>query len=345
MKALFYPSYGELIVNEQPLPEYKDNEVLLQVSACGICGSELETFAKKSERRKPPIIMGHEFCGIILEKGAAVEGWDPGTRVVSNSVISCGDCVRCREGKTNLCPRRNIFGMERNGAFAEFVNVPARCLVETPSKLSPAEACLAEPLGNGVHMVELTRHIPLKRILVIGAGPIGLMAQQAFQALRGASVVVADLKEERLSVAKKLGADMVINSGKLSLEDEIRILTCGEGVDLVIDAVGMAITNRQALNVVGTGGVVVLIGLHENSSSLYSYDIILSEKKVMGSYAANLDDISLALQLMADQKVDVVSWVNYYSLQEGEKAFRDMMLAEGSHIKSVLLINNKTIQI
>ncbi|MEO9023086.1 MAG: alcohol dehydrogenase catalytic domain-containing protein [Ginsengibacter sp.] len=339
MKALFYPSYGELVVNEQPVPEYNDNEVLLQVSACGICGSELETFAKKSPRRKPPIIMGHEFCGIILEKGAAVEGWAPGTRVVSNSVISCGDCVRCRGGKTNLCAGRKIFGMERNGAFAEFVNVPARCLVEAPSNLSSAAACLAEPLANGVHMVELTRHIPLKRILVIGAGPIGLMAQQAFQVLRGASVIVADLKEGRLETARKLGAEHVFNSGKGSLEDEIMSLTSGEGVDLVIDAVGMAITNRQALNVVGTGGAVILIGLHENSSSLYSYDIILSEKKVMGSYAANLDDISSALQLMADQKVDVTSWVNYYSLQDGEKAFRNMMLAEGTHIKSVLLIH------
>jgi L-iditol 2-dehydrogenase len=336
MKALFYPSFGELIVDEQPFPELAADEVLIKVLACGICGSELETFSSHSTRRMPPIIMGHEFCGIVTETGPQVNNISPGAYAVSNSIISCGKCPYCQSGATNLCRHREVFGMHRNGAFAEYVNVPARCLIPFSDQVDPRAVCLTEPLANGVHMVRLTRHVPLENLLIIGAGPIGLMALQAFRALRDVSVIVADLKDERLEVAKSLGAAYTFNPEKVALEEAIKELTAGEGVDMVIDAVGMKKTNDPALRLTRLGGTVVMIGLHENSSPFHSYDIILTEKKIIGTYAATREDMITALDLISGHKVDVSTWVSYYPLSEGVTAFEDMRAARGNHIKSVI---------
>ncbi len=339
MKALFYPEHHRLEINRQPVPVCGDDEVLLKVAACGICGSELETFRLKSTRRMPPLIMGHEFCGEIVATGNAVQHWERGRMAVSNSIIPCGHCASCIIGKTNLCESREVFGMHRNGAFAGYVNVPARCLIPVPSGVNLREACLSEPLANGVHLVKLTRHIAMKNILVIGAGPIGLMAQQAFQTLRNVNIIVSDIRNERLAVAKKLGAIAVINPAQSDLNTALTQITGGEGIDLVVDAVGSPDTNYKGLHAVRQGGALMLIGLYENSRSLYSYDIVLAEKQVIGSYAATQEDMEDALDLITTQKVDVHSWVHYYSLDNGVAAFNDMKEAKDNHIKSVLVMD------
>jgi L-iditol 2-dehydrogenase len=341
MKALFYPEHHRLEINSQPVPVCSDDEVLLKVAACGICGSELETFRLKSTRRVPPLIMGHEFCGEIVVTGKAVRDWKPGRLAVSNSIISCGHCTSCIAGRTNLCESREVFGMHRNGAFAGYVNVPAHCLIPIPSGVSLREACLSEPLANGVHLVKLTRHLAMKNILVIGAGPIGLMAQQAFQTLRDVNIIVSDIRNERLAVAEKLGASAVINPAQLDLHNALVEKTGGEGIDLVVDAVGSPDTNYKGLRAVRQGGALIVIGLYENSRSLYSYDIVLAEKQVIGSYAATQEDMEDALELIVNQKVDVHSWVHYYSLTDGVAAFNDMKEAKGNHIKSVLVMDEK----
>lgn len=337
MKALYYPAHDELLVTERPVPGCAPNEVLVKVSACGICGSELETFKTRSPRRVPPLIMGHEFCGVIEEVGSAVSNWAKGAWVVSNSVVSCGACESCREGKTNLCSRREVFGMHRNGAFGAYVNVPATSLINMPVHVDPRHACVTEPLANGVHLVKLTQHLPIKNVLVIGAGPIGLTAQQAFSALRDVNTIVSDIRPERLEVAKRIGATGVVNPREENLSDAVKRVTNGAPLDLVIDAVGSAETNMVALDLVKPGGTMLMIGLYNNSKSLLSYDIVLTEKAVMGSYAATQQDMEDALALIAAGKVDVGSWVHYYPLAEGRQAFYDMMAAKGDHIKSVIV--------
>jgi L-iditol 2-dehydrogenase len=217
------------------------------------------------------------------------------------------------------------------------VNVPVSSLVPVPEGVNAKQVCLAEPLANGIHLIKLTQHLPIKNVLIIGAGPIGLLAQQAFGALRNASIIVSDIRPERLEVAKKLGAAGVINPLTTNIRDEIELYTHGEPIDLVVDAVGNAETNTLGLHIVRTGGVLLIIGLHKNSNALYSYDIVLSEKTVMGSYAATQQDIEEAVALIASNKVDVSSWVHYYALEDGQAAFFNMMEAKGNHIKSVIM--------
>ena len=337
MKALLYPEFDTLQLCEQSVPEPAADEVLLRVSACGICGSELESFQTRSPRRPPPLVMGHEFCGVIERLGEAVEGWAPGDRVVSNSVVPCDNCPLCSRGDTHLCEKRQIFGMHRFGAFAEWTNVPARCLLPWPDDLPAEAACLAEPLGNGVHIVRLTQHLPAKRVLVIGAGPIGLMCQQALQVLRGSQVLVSDLVDERLQAASAVGAELVINAGREDLAGVIQDWTDGQGMDLVVDAVGSEITKKQSIAACRPGGAAVWIGLHGNSLTFDSYDLTLPEKQVLGTYSAKMEELAKALELLADGKIEVAQWVQSFPLDEGVDAFLRMVAAKGNDIKAVLM--------
>ena len=336
MLSLYYPAFEQLEIADVPLVPLRPDEVQLRVAACGLCGSELETFKNRSPRRTPPLVMGHEFCGTIAEVGSAVRDWSVGARVVSNSLVPCGQCLRCRRGDTHLCAGRQIFGMHRPGAFAEYVNVPARCLIPWPDGLAPEAAALAEPLANGIHVVNLTRHLPASTALVIGAGPIGLFCQQALQVLRGAQVTVADLSPERLAVAERLGAARVLNPRDHDLVAILKEVTGGEGADLTIDAVGSAVTKRTALDALRPGGASVWIGLHENTVTLDTYGITLPEKQVFGTYAAKIEELRQALDLMASGRVDAHSWVQRFGLKDGVSAFHRMLAAQGADLKAVI---------
>jgi L-iditol 2-dehydrogenase len=337
VKALFYPAFDQLEIRNVPMPEPAAHEVLLRVAACGLCGSELETFKNHSLRRQPPLVMGHEFCGTIAAVGPGGDETLVGRKCVSNSLIPCGRCVRCTRGDTHLCADRQIFGMHRGGAFAEYVRVPTRVLIPWPEELSAQAASLAEPLGNGVHIVNLTRHLPVRTALVIGAGPIGLMCQQALQAMRGVSTMVCDLSMGRLAVAQKLGAARVVSSKDEDVAAAALAWTDGEGVDLVVDAAGSAATKRLSLASLRPGGAAVWIGLHANTMELDSYGVTLPEKQIFGTYAAKIEELAEALELMRSGRVDVTSWTETVPLDQAVSAFHRMLAPSDSDLKAVFI--------
>src|SRR5690349_3808718 len=150
MQALVYPDYGELEVRGVPEPAPAAGEVLVRVGACGICGSELGSFAARSTRRVPPLVMGHEFAGTVAALGDEVSGVGVGERVVVNSLVHCGACDLCRRGSTHLCRNRQVFGMNRPGAFAELVAVPAGIVYAMSERMTAVEGALVEPLANGI---------------------------------------------------------------------------------------------------------------------------------------------------------------------------------------------------
>jgi len=337
MKTLLYPAYDQLEIADRSQPRIGDGEVLLRISACGICGSELEAFRNRSPRRVPPLVMGHEFCGIVEEVGPGVSSLARGDRVVSHSLFGCGRCLRCVRGASHLCAGRQLFGMNRAGGFAEFVSAPEHCLVVWPEPLPAESASLAEPLANGVHVVGLTRDLNPGIVVIIGAGPIGLLCQQAFRCLSAAEVVVADFIPERLDVACRLGAKQVVDSRHEALLEQVLRLTDGDGADLVVDAVGSALSKKQSLAATRPGGTTVWIGLHENIVTIDSHEVTLAEKRVQGSYAASLDELKIAVDLLASGRIDGTSWIKTFPLVEGVEAFRSMLAARGDNIKGVLL--------
>ena len=337
MRTLLYPEFDRLEIADRPRPEPTSGEVLLRVAACGICGSELEAFKSRSPRRIPPLVLGHEFCGVVDEVGPGVNSLARGQQVVSHSLFGCGACVRCKRGDSHLCGTRQLFGMTRQGGFAEYVTVPEKCVVAWPDQLTGSVASLAEPLANGVHVVGLSRSVNPAVVAIIGAGPIGLMCQQAFRSMTSADVLVADLAPKRLEAAKRLGATEVINPPAEDFVSRVLALTGGDGADVVVDAVGSGTSKQQSLRATRAGGISVWIGLHENTITLDSFDITLPERRIQGSYAATLEELKVAVDLLAGGRVDGTSWVKTFPLHEGVEAFGRMLAAKDDDIKAVLV--------
>jgi L-iditol 2-dehydrogenase len=337
MKALVYVDWRVLEVKDVPVPEIGEDEALVRVEACGICGSELEAYQSRSPRRKPPLVLGHEYCGIIEALGDGVTDLHVGQNVVGNSVISCGKCYPCVRGDTNLCSERQVLGMHRQGAIAEFVAIPADYLYPRPHTLSPILATLTEPLANGVHIMNLLPDVKQPTMAIIGAGPIGLMTLQAAINMRNARVLVADIKESRLDIAREIGAEITVNPNSKDLVNMCLEFSGADGIDICIDAVGTTQTKQQSISVVRPGGSCCWVGLSNNGVNLNSYDVILSEKKIIGTYSALRSDFEYAMKLLCKGRAVGGSWVKVFPINEAVIAFEHMMTADGNNIKAVIL--------
>ncbi|MFZ4509013.1 MAG: zinc-dependent alcohol dehydrogenase [Fimbriimonas sp.] len=334
MRALLYDAWEHLTMTDLDQPTAGEGEVLLKVAAVGICGSELEAFRKRSPRRVPPLVLGHEFCGEVVAVGPSVSKLKVGDRVVSNSVIPCGDCGICRRGLGHACPNRRLFGMQLPGAMAEYVAVPERVTIPWHPELSAAQAAMAEPLGNGMHVAGLAGPTGPEKAVVFGAGPIGLMCMMALRAVHGSEVVMVDTNPDRLVVAERLGAVKTLKPDQL---DEIKAWTDGDGADVAVDAVGAQATKLGAVHAVRNGGAAIWIGLHANEDPFPAYDLVLTEKRVLGSYATTQEELAGGLELVRQGKIDVSSWTSEFTLEQGVEAFHQMLTPGSGDLKAVLI--------
>jgi L-iditol 2-dehydrogenase len=226
MKALVLSEYKKLDVVDMAKPQPGEEELLIQIQACGICGSDVHGYDGSTGRRLPPIVMGHEAAGVIEAVGDAVSGFRPGQRVTFDSTVFCGKCFFCLRGQVNLCDRREVIGVStpafrRMGAFAEYVTVPARIAYPLPDNMAFSHAALIEAVSVAVHAVSLTRIDLEDTVVVVGAGMIGLLALQAVRAAGAGKVYVIDLDETRLELARSLGATEVLNSRDCTVGDAI----------------------------------------------------------------------------------------------------------------------------
>ena len=336
MQALLYADWDTLVMAEQPIPRPGPGEVLLRVEAAGICGSELEAVRKRSPRRPPPLILGHEFTGTIESVGTGVEGFEPGQGVVANAVIACGDCPPCRRGQSHLCLNRTLFGMHRPGAFAEFVTAPTSALLHRPEGVRPQHAALTEPLANGVHITGLLADRDLESVAIFGAGPIGLLTMQSIRAARKPRIAMIDTNPARLELALALGADIVSDP---SSEASLLAWAGEDGFSATVDAVGAGATKRASVTMLRPGGAAVWIGLHESESPFASYDLILAEKRVLGSYACTMRELGQALEWIADGTIDVGSWTTECPLKRADHAFLTMLKPGPNDVKGVITVS------
>ncbi|MCB9385410.1 MAG: galactitol-1-phosphate 5-dehydrogenase [Bryobacterales bacterium] len=310
MKALVLEDYKKFtLVDDYAVPALADNELLVRVHSCGICGSDVHGYDGSSGRRIPPVIMGHEAAGIVAQVGSAVTRFREGDRVTFDSMISCGKCYYCRRGRPNLCDDRRVLGVScgeytRNGAFAEFVNVPEHIVYSIPEGLSFDHAAMVEPVSVAVHAVDIT---PLQlgdSALVVGAGMIGLLTLQALRTAGCGKIIVTDLADDRLELARKLGADEVVNSGNTNVADFVKQHTEGRGVDVALEAVGATPTVKMCLDSVRKGGAVTLIGNITPTVELGLQSVVTREITVYGS-CASANDYPACLELMARGAIKV----------------------------------------
>lgn len=332
MKALVYEGPRMMNIREVPAPELKPDEVLVRVERVGICGSELGGYLGHNSLRKPPLIMGHEFAGVVEQVGDQVTSSRQGDRVTANPLVTCGTCTYCRNGHSQLCGARALLGAHRPGAFAELVAVPARNVYALPDHVSMDEGAFAEPFACAVHICRLLQLTPTDRLLVYGAGPIGLFALQAAQVYGVRDIVIIDLNEARLEIARELGGIAVTGLDQLEVGE-------GGGFDAVIDAVGAEATRRKSMQAVRPGGRVVFTGLHEAESNLPINDMIRSETTVKGAFAYSQDDFDTAVQWIGQGRVNLLEWTETEDLSEGGASFEKLIAGPGKVAKILLRVN------
>src|SRR5208283_4219215 len=255
MKALLLSAYKQLDIVNMPAPMPVEDELLIRIRACGICGSDVHGYDGSTGRRLPPIVMGHEAAGIVEAVGGAVEDFCPGDHVTFDSTVFCGRCFYCRRGLVNLCDHREVIGastpeFRRMGAFAEYVTVPARVAYSLPDNMPFEYAALVEAVSVAVHAMSLTAVALDDTVFVVGAGMIGLLTLQAAKLAGAGRVFVIDLDNSRLKRARDLGATGTFNSLKCDPLSKIRALTSGRGADVALECAGNSIAVNLAINAV-----------------------------------------------------------------------------------------------
>lgn len=332
---------GAVELREVPAPEMLgDDEVLLASAAIGVCGSEVHQFHNtQSWKVNVPVVLGHEFCGVVARLGKKVTGFREGDRVTSETAARiCGRCAYCRAGEYNLCPERLGFGYGVNGAMADYVNVPARCLHHLPPPVSFEQAALTEPCCVAYNATCVKSQIrPGDSVLVFGPGPIGLLCL-ALAKLSGAGWLgVAGLKQDakRLKVASKLGANRIIDGGTEELTQVMRGVGDGLGVDVVLDASGASAALQAALAAVRPGGQITKVGWGPQPLNFSLDPLVAKAVRLQGSFSHNYAVWEKVIALMAAELLNPLPLVGRVEPLSGWRACFDEMAA-GKIVKGVL---------
>ncbi len=289
-------------------PSVGPDEVIVDVVAAGICGSELHGIDRPGFR-VPPLVMGHEFTGTA-----------DGRRVVVNPLLTCGACDRCDAGRTQLCRHRKLLGVHRPGGFAERVAVPRSALHAIPSSMSWDAAAMVEPMANAIHAWKLVAGLPRGRVGVIGAGTIGLVCLLGAKEGGALHVSVGDLAEERLGIARRLGADRTSRA----LEGEF---------DVIFDAVGLPATRRESVARLVPGGTAVWLGLMSPEPGFDAMALVRDEHRVFGSFAYTDEEFAEAIDLVGRSDV---GWTESFPLAEGKAVFDGLRNGRTDLVKALL---------
>lgn len=328
MKALVYTDTLEVQYRDEPDPIPGPGEALVKIEAVGICGSDMHAYHGHDARRVPPLILGHEAVGIVQT------GPNAGKRVVLNPLMTCGICDHCQGGRSNLCSKRELIGMRLAGAFAQYIAIPERNLLDMPEDMDPVIASMTEPAATSLHAIYLAEkvlHRPVSecRALVLGGGSVGVFAALLLKDKGCADVYLGDTNPLRRAAAKRLGCCTVYDPLSDQLPDS-------SSFDLVIDAVGSGRTRAASCLYVRAGGVISHVGLQDNEPGLDTRRITLEEITFLGNYTYSAVDLRAALQALYSGALGSLDWVDARLLSEGATAFRDIHEGKAASPKIVL---------
>jgi len=333
--------YGpeDLRLEDLPVPSPGPLEVLVQVKACAICGSDLSAYFGRHPRITFPRVLGHEFAGVIFSKGERVTGWEIGQRVCCDNDLPCGECDLCREGRINLCVRLKTQGFDSDGAYAELVRVPQNNLHALPDKVSFDDASLVQTLAVGYNGVKRRGEVQVQdRVLIFGCGPIGLCALAVAKA-SGAKVFMADTIDYRMEMARSMGAERVFNAAQRDFVKSVLEATQNKGVDKVIEAVGGSqdVTLGQASQIVKRAGLIVVVGTFSlNKATLRMAEFKDRELDLRGSrnYVNAFPD---CIDLIASGKVSLSRLITHqFPLAEVDKGLL-LMKDKAENVMKVII--------
>ena len=341
IKALVLTEYNKFEFTDAEIPKITDDEVLINVKACGICGSDVHGMDGSTGRRIPPIIMGHEASGVITETGKNVTDWKKGERVTFDSTIYCCKCKFCMMGKINLCNNRRVAGVSckeyrQNGAFAEYIALPEHILYRLPDKITFEQAAMAEALSIAFHAAGRIKININDAAVVVGTGMIGLLLIQTLRLAGVGNLIAVDIDDNKLKTALKMGANAALNSEKSNVKEEIFNITKGLGADLAFEAVGITPAIKAAISILKKGGNLVLVGNTSPTIDLPLQTIVTNEITLSGSCASS-GEYPACLEMIANGKIDVDSFISKIApLSEGEIWFKKLYNKEPGLMKVIL---------
>ena len=297
MKAIQISGERQMEIVSVAEQELKANEVLLRLAYVGFCGSDLNTWLGRNPMVKMPVIPGHEVGAVIEKVGADVpEILKPGMVVTCNPYTNCGKCASCRNGRVNACEHNETLGVQRNGAMREFIALPWEKVIPAGG-LDPRTCALIEPMSVGFHAVNRAQVTDIDTVVVIGCGMVG-MGAIVRSALRGATVIAADIDDEKLALAKEMGATYVLNTKTEDVHARLQEMTAGFGPDVVIEAVGSPVTYNMAVNEVAFTGRVVCIGYAKTEVSFQTKYFVQKELDIRGSRNAQPSDFRAVIHYL-----------------------------------------------
>ncbi|MEY4815668.1 MAG: Sorbitol dehydrogenase [Verrucomicrobiota bacterium] len=343
MKALLLTAPSTLAIVDFPTPAIADDEVLVRIHACGICGSDFHGWDGSSGRRQAPLIMGHEASGEIVATGPRVEKWHAGDRVTFDSTIYCGVCHFCRQGQINLCENRRVVGVspteyKQHGAFAEFVAVPSRILYRLPDTLPFDQAAMIEPVSIAVHAVQRITIAATDTVVVVGSGMIGLLIVQALRWAGAKRIVAVDLAENRLTLARRLGATHTFNPSTSDVAAEVARLTEGLGADAAFEVVGLTPTVNLAIAVLKRSGSCVLVGNLSPKTQDFPLQAVVTKEITVTGTCSSAGEYPLCLDLIARGVIDVKPMIETVApLEDGASWFEKLSAKDGGKYMKVIL--------
>ncbi len=332
MRALVYTQPNEMQLLERPMPEAAPGEVVLKIEAVGICGSDMHAYHGHDPRRKPGLVLGHEFVGRV--ETSAVPEFARGTRFTGNPLITCGTCEYCVQGRNNLCSNRTMVGMTRPGAYAEYMSIPAASLIAMPQKMPAMVGALTEPAATAWHAVNLSMRAlarPLHecRALVIGGGAIGMLAALLLRRLGVQRLSVTEINSSRRSSIEQHVDCEAIDPRRQALPEA--------AFDYVIDAVGSKVTRQQAFAAIKPGGVIMQVGLHDWASEIDMRKLTLGEITLLGTYTYTTADLRATVDALDRGLFGDLAWVEQRPLADGAATFADLDEGRCAAAKIVLV--------
>ncbi|MEM8916574.1 MAG: alcohol dehydrogenase catalytic domain-containing protein [Pseudomonadota bacterium] len=323
MKAAVLVEPTRFELQERPIPEPGDDEALIRVSRCGICGTDVHIFHGRYAAESLPMVPGHEFTGSIAAVGRNADHLNAGEKVVVDINIGCGHCYWCRRNEILNCPTMQQVGITRDGAFAEYVCVPARLVIPASEKTSDEILALTEPVACVVRAARKAEITFGQSVVILGAGPIGNLHVQLMRLIGAAPIIVAELSPERAAMAESAGADRVVTDPS-DLARVVHNMTDGRGADIVIESVGVRPLYEEAFKLIRKGGHIAAFGLTGPGETvpLDILQTILREDSIKGSVAGMGEDMHDALTLLSHNRFDTDPFTGAdYGVDDIQEAF------------------------
>ncbi len=320
---------------EAPIPEIGHNDVLIKIKKTAICGTDIHIYNwdEWAQQTIPtPMIVGHEFVGTIEKIGEEVKGFKIGDRVSGEGHLTCGHCRNCRAGRLHLCRNTKGVGVNRQGCFAEFLCIPAFNAFKLPDSITDSQAAIFDPFGNAVHTA-LSFDMVGEDVLITGAGPIGIMAAAVASHVGARHIVITDINEYRLDLAKQMGATRIVNVAKESLEDVMKSLDIKEGFDIGLEMSGVPIAFKSMLSNMNNGGKIAMLGIPPSDMSISWDQVIFKGLTIKGIYGREMFETWYKMSNLIQSGLNLDPVITHeFKVDDFQEAFDTMLSGKSGKV-------------